>query len=340
MNNQRTNTQSAIQNPRIEKTAAEEPDASAVFDSVFKTLINKTPQLIVPFINEAFGRSYPDDEPVVRFSNEHESPRGSRISDTVFRLKDKIYHLECQSTADSNMVIRMIEYDFAIALEGALAAGAPYEMDFPESCVLFLRHASNTPDILEMKVNLPGGDSFIYEAKVVKAQHYRSDEIFGKKLLLLLPYYLMRYEKGLESIAGSNTRTAELLAECAELRANLEEATLAAGDELLYEQLVELIIKVSDYMLRAHEVLRRKVRRAMGGEVLELMREHAERMEREAEERGMKQGIKQGIEQGIEQGRLEVLADLVQDGTLTVADAAARLNVDSEHFAAMVAKLG
>ena len=38
----------------------------------------------------------------------------------------------------------------------------------------------------------------------------------------------------------------------------------------------------SDHMLEAHETLRKKVRRTMGGEVLELMRDRAERLEREA----------------------------------------------------------
>jgi hypothetical protein len=50
--------------------------------------------------------------------------------------------------------------------------------------------------------------------------------------------------------------------------------------------MVELIIRVSDYLLEADDQLRRKVRRAMGGEVLELWRERAERLEREAEQRG------------------------------------------------------
>lgn len=40
----------------------------------------------------------------------------------------------------------------------------------------------------------------------------------------------------------------------------------------------------------------------MGGEVLELWPERAERLEREAEARGIEQGIQQGLEQGIEEG--------------------------------------
>ena len=89
----------------------------------------------------------------------------------------------------------------------------------------------------------------------------------------------------------------------------MESTTLYEGEALLYDELVELIIKVIDHIMAAHEVLRKKVRRTMGGEVLELMHERAERLAREAEQRGLElgleRGIAQGIEQGIEQGREE-----------------------------------
>lgn len=295
---------------------------NTVFDSVFKTMVHKTPQLIVPFINEAFGREYPADTPVIQFSNEHEELRGSLIDDSVFRLQDKIYHVECQSTNDSSMVIRMIEYDFAIALEQALAAGQPYEIDFPSSCVLFLRHSDKTPDVLQLKVNLPNGESFLYETKVVKAQSYDSKELFQKRLFLLLPYYLMRYERSLDRIAADANLTAQLVEECVDLNNQLVNTMLETGDRLLYEELVELIIRVIDHIMAKYESLRGKVRGAMGGEVLELLNERAKRLEREAEERGYrdgiiqgeKQGIEQGIVQGIEQGIDGLVAELTERG--------------------------
>ena len=287
---------------------------NTVFDSVFKTMVHRSPQLMIPFINEVFGRSYPQDSPIIRFSDEHESLRGTIIDDTVFRLAEKIYHVECQSTPDSNMVVRMIEYDFHIALEEALSEGEPYELDYPASCVLYLRHTSKTPDALRMKVNLPDGSSFQYETKIVKAQQYSSEEIFTKKLLLLLPYYLMRYERNLASIASDNQQSEQLVHECASLRTELESTVLRLGDTPLYEELVELIIKVSDHLLAAHEALQKKVRKAMGGEVLELWRERAERLEREAEARGIAQGMEQGLEQGLEQGREQGLEQGLAQG--------------------------
>jgi hypothetical protein len=271
---------------------------NTVFDSVFKTMVHKTPKLVIPLINEVFGRSYAHDERVVHFSNEHETRRGSKIDDTVFRLGDKIYHIECQSTPDTDMVVRMIEYDFSIALERALSGGAPYRMEFPASCVLFLRHNERTPDVLQMEVKLPDGNSFEYRVRVMKAQLIGEDEIFSKQLFLLLPYYLMRYEKALSQIANDDNRTAYLLAECLDLRMRLAEATIGQGEVILFEEIIELIIRVSDHITAAYETLQKKVRAVMGGEVLELWADRVERVEREARE-AREQGLEQGLEQGI-----------------------------------------
>ncbi|MBO7675855.1 MAG: hypothetical protein J6S63_12750, partial [Atopobiaceae bacterium] len=53
---------------------------------------------------------------------------------------------------------------------------------------------------------------------------------------------------------------------------------------------------------------------AMGGEVLELLNERAERLEREAEERGYRDGIIQGEKQGIEQGIVQGIEQGIEQG--------------------------
>lgn len=103
--------------------------------------------------------------------------------------------------------------------------------------------------------------------------------------------YLMRYEEALADIARDDARTAQLISECAKLRAGLEAATLSDGKSLLYEELTGLIIHVTKYMLTAHEELQREVARTRGGEVLELVHERAERMEREAREEGVEEDL-------------------------------------------------
>ena len=296
-------------------------DSSNIYDSVFKAMVHKTPKLLIPFINEVFGRRYEIDAPIMQFNEEHEGPLGTRISDSVFRIEDMVYHLECQSTHDASMVVRVVEYDFSIALQEALEQGAPYRMKFPSSCVLLLRHASKTPDYLEME--MPDSESFRHHTKIYKTQLVSEEEIFRRRLLILLPFYLMRYGKELSGLDAESDAAAALIRECREIRMRLADLTLLQGDELLYRQITELIIRASDHLLAANEPLNRKVRPAMGGEVLELMDDKIERSRRE----GIQEGIALSRQEGFERAErilAEQMAALGIDRMM--ADAAASLN--------------
>ena len=103
---------------------------NTIFDDVFRTMLEKMPHLVIPLINEVFGTDYPDDIPIVQKRNEHLTATGIIITDSHLFIADKIYHIECQSTSDSTMVIRMIQYDFATALEYAEKENGKYRIYF------------------------------------------------------------------------------------------------------------------------------------------------------------------------------------------------------------------
>ena len=67
--------------------------------------------------NEVFHTSYPQDVPIVQLRNEHQQENGEIITDSCLKIGGKLYHIECQSLDDETMAVRMVEYDFAIALE-------------------------------------------------------------------------------------------------------------------------------------------------------------------------------------------------------------------------------
>ena len=133
---------------------------NTIFDDVFRTMIEKMPYLAVPLINEVFHTSYPENVPIVQLRNEHQQENGEIITDSCLKIAGKLYHIECQSADDTTMAIRMIEYDFSIAIENAQKQGRKYRMDFPKSCVLYLRSGKNTPDFLEINLEreLSGAD--------------------------------------------------------------------------------------------------------------------------------------------------------------------------------------
>ena len=83
---------------------------NTIFDDVFRTMIEKMPYLAVPLINEVFHTSYPEDVKITQLRNEHQQEDGEIITDSCLLIGKKMYHIECQSTDDTTMVIRMIEY--------------------------------------------------------------------------------------------------------------------------------------------------------------------------------------------------------------------------------------
>lgn len=243
---------------------------NTIFDDVFRTMVQKMSLLLIPLINEVFDTDYSEDEEFTQLRNEHEEDFGKIITDSIIRIRDKTYHIECQSVDDNTMAIRMVEYDFSIALEHASKNGRMYEMYFPESCILYLRCTNTTPDELQVKVNLPKNESFIYSVKIVKLQNYTKDEIFQKKLLFFLPYYIMRYEKHIEEISHDTKKLQGLLSEYSDIRMQLERTLCGEKKSVLYTDLVNLIIEISDYILKSDKNVKEGVSDTMGGKVLEL----------------------------------------------------------------------
>ena len=54
---------------------------------------------MIPFINEVFGRNYSESNEIIRFNSEHEGHKGTVVDDSVFRLGDKIYHIEATTAS-------------------------------------------------------------------------------------------------------------------------------------------------------------------------------------------------------------------------------------------------
>ena len=242
---------------------------NTIFDNVFRTMLEKMPELVVPLINEVFGTNYPADIAVEQQRNEHQTKNGEKITDSRLKIADKIYHIECQSTGDAEMVIRMIEYDFAVSLETKQIENGRYKIYFPHSCVLYLR-GKGRKDTLGMDIIMPDGRVIKYELPAIYIERYTQDVIFQKKLLFLLPFYVIRYEKSREDIEKDPEKLQKLLDEYVTISRRLEESLIENGKETLHRYLVEVIIKIADYIFSDSEKTKKGVDRAMGGEVLEL----------------------------------------------------------------------
>ena len=291
---------------------------NTIFDDVFRTMLEKMPELVIPLINEVFGTNYPADIPIEQQRNEHQTKSGEKITDTRLKIADKIYHIECQSTSDTEMVIRMIEYDFAISLESKKIENGRYRIYFPHSCVLYLRGKGRS-NTIGMDIVMPNGQIIKYDLPAIYVENYTTDVIFQKKLLFLLPFYIMRYEKSREKLEKNPEELRELLQEYEKIAGKLEDSLLGRGREAQHRYLVEVIIRISDYIFANSEKTRKGVNAAMGGEVLDL------KTDKLIDE--IRQDVKEEVRDEV---KMEIVVYMLKKGINTLEEIADSTNLSLE----------
>lgn len=286
-----------------------EAGGGTIFDDVFRTIAQKMPFLLIPLINEVFGTEYSDEQEFEQLRNEHYEKFGKVITDSIIRIGGHIYHIECQSEKDGHMAVRMIEYDFAIALEhSSLADDNIMEIDFPEACVLYIRNHKNMPRYHEVRVRFADGQSVMYRVPVIMAKDYTVSSIFEKQLLLLLPYHILRYEHFLKSRRIDQKKMDQLLDDYRQINAQLSKLQDTDGRGQLYVDLIELINQIADYIIPEDNPSRERIGDVMGGQILKL---RSERLR----------------EEGREEGRTLEIYSMVQDGDTSPERAARRLGI-------------
>lgn len=275
---------------------------STPYDDVFRTLLVDCTHLIIPVINETFHENYsPDAEILINhneiFLHQQNGEETKQITDSSFILKHnkedkgKGYHLECQSSPDGSMAIRMYEYDSQIALRHGTFQNHKLTVEFPHSAVLYLRHNKNTPDNMEINIQTPGG-SISYMVPIIKIQTYHINTILEKNLLMFIPFYIFCYEKRFKRINESRKELHMLQQEYFTIIEHLN-ALCSKGliDEYTKTTIIEMSTKVLDHISKKYERVRKGVKAIMGGKVLDYPAKTIYQAEKKD---GEKQGLKQG----------------------------------------------
>lgn len=243
-------------NVRIKRKGSDKP-----FDRTFRTMAEKMPELLIPLINEVFGTDYQLDEKVVQLRNEHQKNKDSITTDSFIRIRNTMYHIECQSVNDNMMAIRMFEYDAMIAIENAVAKEKGiFKIFMPKSCVLYVRANETTPKNHQVVVVFPDGNEHTYQIPCIRCDEYSIEEIFTKKLLFFLPYYMARYQN---LKAADNRKIQLLLDEVQDISDRLSAVAEDDQKKRLVMDLTKLIVQLSDYIFEKETTIKEGVENIM-----------------------------------------------------------------------------
>ena len=150
-----------------------------------------------------------------------------------------------------------------------------------------------------------------------KVWHFLGDgskNIFEKRLLILLPYHILRYESFLKN-SGSNTKKLEqLLTDYQKISSALEQCT-NDKKSTLYIDMITLIEEIADHIIpKDNEKIRERLGDIMGGKILQLESERLlEKGQLLGEAKGRAAGQAEGRIQGQAEGRKTERIEAIQN---------------------------
>ena len=287
-----------------------------IYDGVFRTILNDCRKLVIPVINEIFGEDYTGEEEIKFFPNEHfldqqDAADKERITDTSFTVFGKIqkkYHIECESSLpDGRIAIRLFEYDAQIALDEGEVTEETLTVAFPNTAVLYLRSYKKTPDRMKYVISTPGG-TVQYGVPVMKVQAYSLDDIFEKRLLMLIPFYIFSHEKNFPEYNSNEQKLEELKNEYRIILQRLDDleqqGIIGAFDK---RTIIDLSGDVIEEIAQKYKNVQKGIGGMMRGPLIE------------TEARTI---LNKGVSQGISQGKREAALNMLKRGKLTIDEIA------------------
>ena len=296
------------------------------YDDAFRTMITDAPITLIPLINEMFkesgihllGKEKLNLSANEIFLNQQNGEQAKRITDSSFTISDgehvRRFHIECQSTTDGTMVIRMFEYDAQIALNDARNTSDTEHLvvNFPESGILYLRSNEDTPKYVTTTIKVPGGQQVTYKIPTLSISSYSAEDIIDKKLYFLIPFYIFNYEKTFDDIIkGNEAISAKMISDYKLIAGSLQKA-------LKDEELKELDIiaisgmfkKVMEHLTVGHEIVRKEVLDNMGGTVLDYPAKTA-----------YNEGLTEGARSGVAQMRIRAVQKIMEKYNVSLEEA-------------------
>lgn len=228
----------------------------------------------------------------------------------------KKYHIECESSLpDGRITIRLFEYDAQIALDEGEVTEETLTVTFPNTAVLYLRTYQKTPDKMKYVIITPGG-TVRYDVPIMKVQKYSLDDIFEKRLLILIPFYIFSHEKSFPEYNSNEQKLAELKAEYQEILERLDglerQGVIGAFDK---RTIIELSGDVIKEIAQKYENVQKGVGDIMGGALIE------------TEARTI---LNQGKTQGISETKKQTALRMLKIGKLTTEEIAEYLELSVE----------
>jgi len=165
----------------------------------------------------------------------------------------------------------------------------------PNSGLLLLRAPKQVPDHATIEIMAPDERVLTYDVRIVKVADYSVEDLFEKKLYMLIPYYIFNYESKLRELEENDDSLEELLDKYRDifdrLEAEQEKSNLSSKS---LDAIMNLTRSVTCKFTKNQSKVQRKVGDMMGGKILDLP---CFKIHDEAKAEGLAEGRAEGEEE-------------------------------------------
>lgn len=168
-----------------------------IFDKIFKRILTLSTKAVINLINGLFGTNYPEDSKITYNWTEFEDDNLRKtLADTIITINDLYsYHMEAQMENDSDIVFRVFDYGYQHANRANVSRDKFYLLKFPEPKIIYLYSESEVPDKYSLRLDFGSQGHFDYEVSTFNFLSTSLDELNRKKLIILIPFQLLKLRK-------------------------------------------------------------------------------------------------------------------------------------------------
>ena len=165
-----------------------------IFDKLFKKILTLSEKSVINMINGLFDTNYPLDSEIEYHWTEFVDDELKRtLADTIITVnRYNIYHIEAQVYDDDDIVMRVFDYGYKHSIRNRRE---PDVLRFPEPRVVCFGDTKKVPDTYTLTVDFGEQGRFKYKVKTFKYQDYSVEEINNKKMIILIPFQLLRFRE-------------------------------------------------------------------------------------------------------------------------------------------------
>ena len=252
-----------------------------LYDKILKRILTLSAWAVVNMINGLFGMNFPPGSKVTyNWTENVDDELGKTISDAILMIhawgKCFSYHIEAEiSTADTNnstIVLRIFEYGLRDALRHRVTEDGKTKLKFPQPIIILLEHNSKSPDEVTLTLDFGASGEIDFVVPTMKFLDYSIEELDKKRMVILLPLYLLKFRKQVEKSKGLKKKgdSEALRRDARAVKDMIENGILKAIDENIKEGVI------NSYDARVLSVLLSKLYEQLYGELDEFEEEGAD----------------------------------------------------------------